>query len=288
MSFDPTLFGQEMAAIIKAAIDPMMPRIQAISEAMEAIKAENAALKAQIEAMPTPKDGKDADEEAIGKKITADLEVALKGWLDARLLEAKDELKSCEPEGLKATVDSAVSEAVKSIPAPKDGKDGEKGEKGEDGAGIADLLIDRDGALVATYTDGRMKSLGRVVGEDGKDGENGKDGLSLESFAMEYDAQSHEIVLEARAAGEKKSVRFPAGGIRAAGYWRENSAVKAGEAWTHDGCLWIARRDTSAKPEAKSEDWQLAARKGRDGEDGKRVVVQADPGPIKVGGNDSN
>jgi hypothetical protein len=53
------------------------------------------------------------------------------------------------------------------------------------------------------------------------------------------------------------------------GYWREGRKCAEGNAITHNGSLWIAKRDTCAEPSAKAaDDWYLAVLKGRDGRDG--------------------
>ncbi len=58
----------------------------------------------------------------------------------------------------------------------KNGVDGQDGKDGENGRGIANLEVNEDGELIATYTDGETQNLGRVVGADGTDGTDGKDG----------------------------------------------------------------------------------------------------------------
>lgn len=173
----------------------------------------------------------------------------------------------------------------------RDGKDGEpgargeKGEPGADGVGVADALIDRSGELVLTMADGRTKSLGVVVGRDGAAGEDGRDGLSVADVSRTYDAETHEVVERWTVAGEAKELRYPAGGIRPGGFWREGMKCHALQAITHDGALWIAKRDTASKPCLENaDDWQLAARKGRDGRDGKDG--KPPPGPVKLGGGD--
>lgn len=166
------------------------------------------------------------------------------------------------------------------------GERGEKGEPGKDGVGLADALIDRDGALVLTMTDGRAKALGVVVGRDGAAGADGRDGLSMVDVSRSYDAESHEVIERWTVAGERKELRYPAGGIRPGGFWREGMKCFALQAITHDGALWIAKRDTAAKPCLEhSDDWQLAARKGRDGRDGKDG--KPPPGPVKLGTADA-
>ena len=101
-----------------------------------------------------------------------------------------------------------------------------------------------------------------------------------------YDADAHEVVERWTVAGEAKELRYPAGGIRPGGFWREGMKCFALQAITHDGALWIAKRDTAAKPCLENaDDWQLAARKGRDGRDGKDG--KPPPGPVKLGGVDA-
>lgn len=199
--------------------------------------------------------------------------------------------KDCDMDAVKAM----IADAVKAVPVihgkdGRDGKDGEKGERGEkgaDGVGAAGAILDRDGALVLTMSNGEAKNLGVVVGKDGKDGVNGKDGadgLSLESFDLEYLDESHEIRIKASAAGRVKEIRFPAGGLRPGGYWREGTKAQAGEAWVHDGSMYIAKHPTTSKPDARSEDWIIAARRGRDGERGQKGADGSPPAPIKLKG----
>lgn len=200
---------------------------------------------------------------------------------------------------LEPVVDLYVAEAVAKhfeanpVQHGRDGKDGERGPQGEkgepgsngvdgkDGVGLADALIDRDGALVLTMTDGRAKTLGMVIGRDGIAGADGRDGLSMVDVSRTYDAEAHEVVERWTVAGEEKELRYPAGGIRPGGFWREGMKCFALQAITHDGALWIAKRDTAAKPCLENaEDWQLAARKGRDGRDGKDG--KPPPGPVSL------
>lgn len=199
-------------------------------------------------------------------------------------------------EALAPLIDLMVAEAVAKhfeanpVRDGKDGADGKAGEKGEPGkdgekgdpgVGLADALIDRDGALVLTMTDGRAKALGVVVGRDGAAGADGRDGLSMADVTRTYDAEAHEVVERWTVAGEEKELRYPAGGIRPGGFWREGMKCHALQAITHDGALWIAKHDTAARPCLENtDDWQLAARKGRDGRDGKDG--KPPPGPVSL------
>jgi len=268
--------GKDGASVTVGDLQPMMDEAvkqlrkdanEAISEPLRLAEAARDSICKALGDLRQPKDGKSVTLEDV-RPMLAD---AVKGMQD----EAAQKLDA----------------AIKALPVPKDGrdgadgKDGQAGEKGADGAGIADLLTDRDGALVATFTDGRMKNLGVIVGKDGRDGVDGKDGadgLGLDAFELEYLSDTHEICVKATCAGRVKELRYPAGGIHGKGYWREGVKAAANEAWTHDGCMWIATKATAAKPEVSSPDWFLAARKGRDGERGAKGQDAVPPAPIKL------
>ena len=134
----------------------------------------------------------------------------------------------------------------------KDGRDGVDGKDGAAGDSVKDAAIDIEGNLVLTFTDGRMKTLGKVVGK------------SFENFDIEYIPHTHEIVMRATCAGVQKTVTYPAGGIRPKGYWREGKHAKAGDAVSLGGHLYIARKDTTEKPSYTATDWFLAVQRGQD------------------------
>lgn len=135
--------------------------------------------------------------------------------------------------------------------------------KGEDGAGIADLVIDREGGLVATFSDGRMKELGRVVGKDGRDG-MGPDDLNMELL------EDGRTVRLAFTKGETEfafNVPFPV--VLDRGVFAEGKSYEEGDAVTWGGSLWIAQRATSQKPDSVDGGWRLAVKRGRDGRDAR-------------------
>lgn len=234
--FDAELFGKAMGQAIREAVTPLQKRIDD--------------LEGLIAKMEAPKDGKDGEKGEKGDKGDPGMD----GQDGRDGVDGKDGADG------------------------KDGMTGEKGEqgkKGVDGVGSAGAMIDRDGALQMTFSNGEVKNLGPVVGKDGADG------LSLDAFELEYLPESHEIAVKATAAGRVKELRYPAGGIRPAGYWREGTKAVAGEAWVHDGSLWIATKGTASKP-ATGDDWIIAARKGRDGERGAKGTDGTPPAPIKL------
>ena len=284
MQLDIKALGVELAAVVKSQLAPMQVKIKAL-------ESEVSELKKRLDEMPMPTNGKDGSDGAPGAAGKDCDMAAVKAMVDDFMKsvqlpkDGKDgaDGKDGEPgaDGKSVTVDDvlpALKEQadafLKSIPMPKDGadgkdgrdgidgKDGERGEKGADGLGMAGSMIDRDGNLLVTMTNGEVKNLGAVVGKDGRDG---VDGLSLESFEMDYLEETHEVRFKAACGGRVKEVKFPAGGVRAAGYWREGTKAKAGEIYTHDGSGWV-----------------LLARKGRDGETIVKTVSNEPPKPIKL------
>jgi integrin beta 3 len=172
-----------------------------------------------------------------------------------------------------------------------DGNDGRDGRDGKDGIGLADALIDRDGVLALTMTDGRIKSLGAVVGRDGasgKDGapgKDGRDGLSIEDLSAEFDGE-HTLTLRfARGDAVKEiPVRFPNPVDQ--GVFREGKPYLRGDGVTYGGSWWIAQKDApEGKPDAGNGSWRLAVKHGRDGKDGKDGV-KGERGPQGLAGRD--
>jgi hypothetical protein len=204
------------------------------------------------------------------------------------LADVVRELLQCDE--LKSLVELRAKEAVAVLPVPKPGRDadpitdvqisatverylkanpparGDKGDPGTDGVGLAGFLIDRDGILVATTSKGEAVRLGQVVG---------RDGLGFEDVDFEYDGERTVTAKFVRGGAELKRIpwRFPV--IIDRGYWKLGFKAEKGDAVTHDGTLWIALRDTGAKPSTEAkDDWRIGVRKGRDG----------NPPPVKIDG----
>lgn len=260
---DATVVVKELAGVVKshvaAALAPLAARVKALED-------------------QRPEKGEKGDTGPQGAP-GRDAEPMLAADVVAELLQT---------DAFKALVDLQVAESVaehfKANPV-RDGKDGERGPQGErgaegpagkdgrDGLDVRDMLRNADGHLIAVMSDGTTRDLGEFVGKDGRDGKDGADGLSMVDVARDYIPETHEIIERWTVGGVSKELRYPAGGIRPGGFWTDGKRCPAGMAVTHDGALWIAKRDTAAKPslEAK-EDWQLAVRKGRDGKDGRHGI----------------
>lgn len=167
------------------------------------------------------------------------------------------------------------------------GPSGEKGENGQDGVGMAGGFIDREGQLVLTATDGSVRAIGIVVGKDGMPGPAGRDGLDgvgFDDLEMIDDDERHFRVRCARGENVKEW-GFSKPGLIDRGVYQAGTNYVRGDAVTWGGSLWIAQRDTSAKPGNGDDDWRLAVKKGRDGRDGEKGE-RGERGPEGKSGRD--
>lgn len=276
MAFDANLFGQAAAELmnlrlgeVKETHAELAARIASLEKLASDLEKENAAirerLKMQAESMRAaqndievavnhveslkPEKGATGEKGADGRGI-ADAMIDADGCLILTFTDGSTK-SLCRVIGRDGIAGRDGRDGADGLPG-KDGAPGARGEKGERGEGVKDAIIDNAGCLILTFTDGSTKSLGRVVGE------------SFSDFAIEYLPDTHEIAMRATCAGVTKSLRYPAGGIRALGYWREGKSAKAGEAVSLGGCLYIARCDTKSKPSYDNPDWFLAVQRGRD------------------------
>lgn len=198
-------------------------------------------VREAVAAIPAPKDGESVDLDEIKRLID----------------EAMPELPAPVPvepdsEAIAAVVADSVSKAVSALPVAKDG------------IGLADALIDKDGNLVITMTDGRTKTLGKVVGKDGEPGAT----FTLDDFDIE---QTDERTLEFKfLRGDTMhsfEIEFPVPIFK--GAFKEGQAYARGDMTVWGGSLWTATKETSSKPDMPDSGWMIAARKGRDGKDAK-------------------
>jgi hypothetical protein len=199
-------------------------------------------------------------------------------------------------EDVQPLIESAVARAVAALPLVP-GPAGEKGADGPSGVGLMDALINRDGELVVTFTDGRTKTVGRVEGKDvdpadvvrivtdvatktldawpkPKDGAPGADGIGFDDLTFEHD-EAGRLYLKFVKGTITKLVRVP--GIVDLKVWRAGIRYQKGDAVTHNRSLFIAQTDhPSGKPEDASGDWRLAVMRGRDAAQPKKVDADGD------------
>ncbi len=194
--------------------------------------------------------------------------------------------KDADMDAIREMIAAEVKAAVEAIPAPKDGadgKDGRDGIDGKDGVGLAGAVINREGELVLTLTDGTAKELGPVAGRNGEKGEPGKDGADGFGFDDLEVIQSGVKDFTFRfTKGERvKEFGFSLPVVTDCGVFKDGSIYQPGDGVTWGGSFWIAQGGTKEKP-GTGEGWRLAVKKGRDGKDGK-LVEAAPKTPIKVG-----
>lgn len=270
-----------------------------------------------IAALPVPKDGRDGKD---GTSVTLDDVAPLIRQELSALPQPKDG-SSVTVEDVRPLIAQEVKAAVATLPVPVDGKDGRSVTAEDvlpiiaaevtkavaalpipkDGTGVAGAVIDRDGCLVLTLSDGTARNLGAVVGKDadvdglrafivneiakwpvpkdgangrdgidgkdGADGERGADGLGFEDLNCEVRDDGVYGVFQ--RGDLRKEVRFPVPMYR--GIWKEGDTYQPGDTVTWAGSAWIAKAQTVAKPginTPESRAWQLCVKKGTDGKSG--------------------
>lgn len=262
-------------------------------------------LDSKLAALPVPKDGKDADEDAITARIIdkmaddlaqiraviprpqelPDISALVKEAVAA--VPAPQDGKSVTLDDVRPLIEEGIAAAAAALPAPKDG------------CGIKNLLIDRAGNLVATMDDGRIADLGPVVGKDADVAalekfitekidalpkpKDGKDGFSLKDFdaTLMEDGRTVLLSFEQSDQSYKVELGFPVMVYR--GVFKDGQTYARGDTVTWGGSLWHCdAEETTDKPDGSEKHWTLATKRGRDGKD---VTVKAapEPKPLKVG-----
>lgn len=263
--------------------------------------------------VPTPKDGRDGKDAAVDAKALADLVAAEVSRAVAALPVPKDGRDGAD--GADAVVDmkavgdlvaAEVKQAVAALPVPRDGRDAEPVDlealavkaaalvpAPKDGVGFQDVLIDRDGHLVATFTDGRTKQVGRVVGQDGKSVDmdvvreeilaevakipppkDGRDGYGFDDIGVEFDEAQKALSLVFTKGQERKVFPLPA--LIDAGIYDVKAAYRKGHVVGRDGSCWVALAEVppGVVPDGKSElsrkCWRLFVKRGGEGKTGPR------------------
>lgn len=177
--------------------------------------------------------------------------------------------------------------------AGKDGAPGRDGIDGKDGAPGADGVPGRDGidGKSITVDDVRplfdtafaawqleferrgmdliQRALDRIESpKDGKDGKDGRDAIDIGSFDVSLEDDFRTLRLSATAGGQRveRSVYIPTPVFQ--GVWQSGSKYERADIVTFGGSSFIARRDTTSKPET-DDSWTLFTKRGRDGKSAK-------------------
>jgi len=239
--------GEERDARLVAVEQREMPSLEGYVTAEEAKSIASETVSAAIAEIPAPQDGKSIEPEevqAMVDKAVAALPVP----------EAPEPIAP-DMEAIGKMIADGIAKAISELPPA---------EKGEPGVGLAGAMIDRDGNLVVTTSDGRTHNLGLVVGKDGAPGET----FTLDDFDIE---QTDERTLEFKfLRGDTMhtfELEFPVPIFR--GAWKEGRTYSKGDMVVWGGSLWAATKQTGAKPDSPDSGWMIAARKGRDGKSAK-------------------
>lgn len=305
--FDGEKFGADMVEIVRGYVErataPILSENKALKENLATLQSRLEALegrdetkaierlvgetvRSSVASIPVPQDGKDADPEQIRSMVDEAVSAAISAIPPAE--NGKDgrdgvDGKDADPEVIRSLIGEAVAKAVAELPpAPRgergeqgergekgaDGKDGRDGIDGKDGAGIGDLMIDRDHNLVATFTDGRTKQLGIVVGKDGRDG---KDGVPFgpDDIDMTLMEDGRTVRMAFTKGDTEYAFQIPFPVVIDRGVFVEGKEYEEADGVTWGGSFWIAQRATSAKPDSPESGWRLAVKRGRDGKDAR-------------------
>jgi hypothetical protein len=259
---------------VRAAVEALPPPIEIPS--LPELPDIPALIADAVAAIPAPQDGKDADPEQVAALVRQEAERILAGWERPR--DGIDG-KSVTLEDVSLVAQTMIStrwaEFVRDVALPHDGKDG---------VGLAGMLIDREGHLVATMTDGSTRNLGPVVGKDGDPGKNGEpgkagaDGVGFDDLDL---VETEAGVFLRCIKGETvKEWRLPI--VIDRGVFKEGQTYRKGDGVTWGGSFWIAQEETVEQPDRR-KGWRLAVKRGRDGSDFDPNKPPKPRGPIKVG-----
>lgn len=264
-----------------------------------------ALLQPMVDALPAPENGKSVTVEEVAPLVAEQVAIAvaalplpapvepnddqLRGII-ASLIEAlpkPENGKSVTVSDVAPMIADEVAKAVSALPAAKDG------------VGLAGAIIDRDGHLVVTLTDGATKELGPVVGKDVDEravearlkelvdaipkAKDGLDGFGFDDMSADYDGERGLVLRFVR--GERvKEFSFSMPVVIDRGVWIEgrDGGYAKGDGVTWAGSFWISQKDENDDKPDGGEGWRLAVKRGRDGKSVK-VDLPAAPQPVKVG-----
>lgn len=218
-----------------------------------------------VAALPVPQDGKSIEPDAVHEMVRAAVVDAVAG------LPPAEPGRTVTVEEIQPLVAAEVERAVSSIPHPRDG------------VGVAGALIDREGSLVVTLSNGDVVDLGRVVGRDADPDamaqlvqtsvdaiprpKDGKDAFGLEDFDAILLDDSRTIRMSFTQANitHEHDLAIPAMIYR--DVWKDGAAYEVGDTVTWAGSLWHCGIPTAEKPGEGSAAWTLAVKRGRNGKD---------------------
>lgn len=251
------------------------------------------AVKEAVGALPLPKDGKDADPvdmDALARQIDEKLTVGMNHYRETVMaIPLPKDGKSITVDDVRPIIVDLVKETVGEIPVPKDGKDG---------ADAMDCFIDKNGHLIVTFSTGKTKDVGQVVGDDGVDCDfvrvwqlideklaswpKPKDGLGFDDMSVEYDGErTIKFVLE--RGDERREYVFDMPIPLYQGLFEDGKSYEKGDSVTWAGSVWIAQSNgATKKPGENNNEWRLAVKRGKPGQNGANHTPRENK-PVQLG-----
>ena len=253
---------------VSAAVAPLLSRIETLEK--RPTEPDNVVIlrlvKEEIAKIPAPENGKDADPEQVASLVAEHVERAVAA------IPAPQDGKSIGVEDVAPLIAEEIGKAVDALPVPRS---------------VKGVVVDREGKAVFTYSDGSTENIGQVGGRDGTDvdwsavevklrelvdaipkPQDGKDGFSLDDFDCQpVDERTIKLMFTRGEVMHSFELEFPVTIYR--GVFKAEDAYARGDAVTWGGSLWIAEKETNAKPDSPESGWRLAVKKGRDGKDAK-------------------
>lgn len=160
---------------------------------------------------------------------------------------------------------SGAGELIKNIEKVK----GDKGDAGVSIKNISTLTLDQSVIVTVEKTDGSELSfeVERLKGIDGKDGKNGLDGIhgkDGERGPRGERGPKGEKGQDGRDGNNGKDGRS----FIWRGIWKTSTQYKQYDVVEFEGSSYIAVKNTTSTRPASSRDWELVAKKGKDGRNG--------------------
>lgn len=209
-----------------------------------------------------------------------DKTMALVREIGASMRKHVDSLFESLDERLKALESAPVEPG----PSGKDGKDGEPGRDGKDGRDGRDGKDGLDGkdaldvTVLPAIDEAKSYPRGTWAAHRGglwvaRKATEALDGwecvvVGVASMSAEFKSDRElECVIELSDGTRRTTGKsFPV--MLDRGVYKQGMKAQAGDCVSFGGSLWVAQRDTDAKPGTDDSGWRLAVKKGRDGKDG--------------------
>lgn len=223
---------------------------------------------------PAGRDGKDAeiDPQMLAEAVKAELaKIGITGEIVIPASVSPEEHKAAE-EALEMRVNKRVEEMLAKFTPPKDGRDGTDG---RDGLHL-EILPQIDEAksyargTYAKHRGGLWRTYEQTSGIKGW--ECIVDGIA--NIEVKHNAADPRVIFVGitKSSGEQSHEHVCIPAMIYKGVFKPDALYEHGDTVTWGGSLWHAGEEPAGKPgEPTSKGWTLAAKRGRDGQDGKLI-----------------